>query len=115
MSQAPTTLYDRIESPTVTIDVPPAELFDSTPDDPFSPMTSRCKSTLTLLGPLIATMPLAPLRLMEVSVIAALLVPPPVPSTRTPPPVFWSTYECWTVKLTIAPPVGLQNTPAKLL
>src|SRR5271156_6908748 len=91
MFQAPTTLCDRIELPTVTIDVPPAELFDWTPDAALLARTARIRSALTLPSPLIARTPLPLLRLLDVSGIAAVVVPlPRVPSRRIPPPVLLS-------------------------
>src|SRR5258708_32802504 len=110
MLQAPTTLFDRMDEPTVTVAAPPALLFDATPLWALSAMTSCSRSALTLPGPLIPMTPLPALRLMELSVMAALTVPPPVPSRRTPPPLLLSMRERSIDTWAIALPCGLLNT-----
>src|SRR5580658_745855 len=111
-------LFDRIDWPTVTVDVPPLELLDCKAFPVLLARTTRVRSTLTLPDPpLTAFKPLLVLRLMELSVIATLLVPPPepVPSTLIPAPVLASMCVRSMEAFTVAPPVGLMVMPPPLL
>src|ERR1700735_371852 len=75
----------------------------------------RVMPTLTLPGPLTASMALPPLKLSALSAIAALIVPePPVPSIRKPSPEFWSMLSRRRSTLAAIAPLGLIRTPVTL-
>ena len=79
-------------------------------------MVSRIKSIATLPdAPLTALAPAPLFRLKELSLMETLDAPPPVPSTFIPPPTLASSHEWSTDMLTVAPPVGLDDTPTLLL
>ena len=100
----------------IAFDVPPPLILAWTPAPPFLVMVSRIMSIATLPdAPLTPLVPAPPFKLRDVSLTETLDEPPPVPSIFIAPPTLASMKE-WSIDmLTVAPPVGLDNTPAWLL
>ena len=86
------------------------------PAAPLADMTTRMMLTVTLPGPLNASMPLLALKLAELSAMATLIAPePPLPSTRSPSPVLLIDVEpCRRVTFAAMPPVGLDQDAGRI-